>query len=327
MLQRVGIRVIPNFQTKTLYFDKISIKGGNRTSFFLLGWTPNTFDVFNTLQNVMTMHPEGHGIFNCGRYSNPQVEQLTLQIQQETDPEKRNALVREAFRIHQEDVGHIPLHQQYGTALAKGFAFGFGLQLIEASVGIGVGMIFLALAIVPYQFALAQRWMSVQTEAVQAVGAVGESAEIPLRATIEGRRINDITANILANVTEHNAEILAINNDPQFKITSDLGQLNLNGRVESFEPLKYELTDVHVDAALNQITRVFAPEMKMDGTIGFIGRVDGTGSDYHATGSLEAKAPISVAQVSAAAAARAPAASGQRPNSAAAAAMPPFAST
>jgi uncharacterized membrane protein YbhN (UPF0104 family) len=38
----------------------------------------------------------------------------------------------------------IPLRNQYGVALAKGFAFGFGLQLIEASVGIGVGMIFLA---------------------------------------------------------------------------------------------------------------------------------------------------------------------------------------
>ena len=114
-------------------------------------------------------------------------------------------------------------------------------------------------------------------------------------ATVEGRKINDITANILAKVTEHDVEILAINNDPQFKITSDLGQLKLNGKVESFEPLKYEFHDVHLDAALNQITRVFAPETKMDGSIGFIGRVDGTGSDYHATGSLEAKAPISVA--------------------------------
>src|SRR6185436_635226 len=101
-------------------------------------------------------------------------------------------------------------------------------------------------------------------------------------ATVEGRKINDITANILAKVTEHDVEILAINGDPQFKITSDLGQLKLNGRVESFEPLKYELTGVHLDAALNQITRVFAPDLKMDGTIGFIGRVDGTGSDYHA---------------------------------------------
>ncbi|MGZ9092464.1 MAG: hypothetical protein ACXW3T_12975, partial [Rhodoplanes sp.] len=28
-------------------------------------------------------------------------------------PDKRNALIREAFQIHQDDVGHIPLHQQF----------------------------------------------------------------------------------------------------------------------------------------------------------------------------------------------------------------------
>ena len=33
------------------------------------------------------------------------------------DEEKRNGLIRDAFRIHQDEVGHIPLHQQ---ALAWG---------------------------------------------------------------------------------------------------------------------------------------------------------------------------------------------------------------
>jgi len=112
MLQRVGIRVIPNFQSKTLFFDKIGTKGGNRTSFFLLGWTPNTFDAYNALQNLMTMQPAGHGIWNAGRYSNPRVEALTQQIATEIDPQRRNALIREAFAIHAEDVGHVPLHQQ-----------------------------------------------------------------------------------------------------------------------------------------------------------------------------------------------------------------------
>ena len=113
MLERVGIRVTPNFQTKSLWFDKIGLKGGNRTSFYMLGWMPNTFDAFNALQNVMTLEPEGHGIWNAGRYSNPRIEALTLQIQSEIDPDKRNALIREAFQIHQDDVGHIPLHQQF----------------------------------------------------------------------------------------------------------------------------------------------------------------------------------------------------------------------
>jgi peptide/nickel transport system substrate-binding protein len=33
-------------------------------------------------------------------------------VQSETDPTKRNEAIREAFKIHQDDIGHIPLHQQ-----------------------------------------------------------------------------------------------------------------------------------------------------------------------------------------------------------------------
>jgi peptide/nickel transport system substrate-binding protein len=63
------------------------------------------------------MDGTGQGTWNSGRYSNPKVEELTDRIAVEVDETKRNELVREAFRIHQEDVGHIPLHQQ---ALAWG---------------------------------------------------------------------------------------------------------------------------------------------------------------------------------------------------------------
>jgi peptide/nickel transport system substrate-binding protein len=119
MLERIGIQVTPNFQTKSLHFDKIGGKQGNETSFYMLGWTPGTYDAFNMLQNIVTMHPEGHGTWNSGHYENPRVEELTLLIQQETDEDKRNAMIREAFQIHQDDVGHIPLHQQ---ALAWGVA-------------------------------------------------------------------------------------------------------------------------------------------------------------------------------------------------------------
>ncbi len=37
---------------------------------------------------------------------------MTLAVQSEVDPGKRNALIREAFELHATDVGHIPLHQQ-----------------------------------------------------------------------------------------------------------------------------------------------------------------------------------------------------------------------
>ena len=35
-----------------------------------------------------------------------------MKIQSELDENKRNELIREAFKVHADDVGHIPLHQQ-----------------------------------------------------------------------------------------------------------------------------------------------------------------------------------------------------------------------
>ena len=117
MLQRVGIKVTLNAQTKSLHFNKIGQAEGNNTSFYMLGWTPGSYDAYNPLQNLMTVDGKGQGTWNCGRYSNARVEELTDQIAVTVDEAKRNGLIREAFQIHQDDVGHVPLHQQ---ALAWG---------------------------------------------------------------------------------------------------------------------------------------------------------------------------------------------------------------
>ena len=45
------------------------------------------------------------------------MDELTLKVQSETDKAKRDAMIREAFKIHADDIGHLPLHQQ---ALAWG---------------------------------------------------------------------------------------------------------------------------------------------------------------------------------------------------------------
>ena len=119
MLERVGIKVTLNAQTKSLHFNKIGQAEKNNTSFYMLGWTPGSYDAYNPLQNLMTMDGEGQGTWNCGRYSNPRVEELTDMIAVEVDEKKRNELIREAFQIHKDDVGHIPLHQQ---ALAWGIS-------------------------------------------------------------------------------------------------------------------------------------------------------------------------------------------------------------
>ena len=108
-----------NAQTQARHFDKIGRAGNNNTSFYMLGWIPNGYDALDILMNVMTPagHGPGRGEWNSGRYDNARVTALTDAIKTETDQKRRNELIREAFKIHQDEVGHIPLHQQ---ALAWG---------------------------------------------------------------------------------------------------------------------------------------------------------------------------------------------------------------
>ena len=109
-LARIGVKVNLQAETKVSYFPKILRRD---TSFYLLGWTPSTVDSHDVLTAIMaTPTDKGQGQFNLGAYSNPKIDELTSKIQSETDDKKRNEMIREAFKIHQDDVGHIPLHQQ-----------------------------------------------------------------------------------------------------------------------------------------------------------------------------------------------------------------------
>lgn len=112
MLAKVGVKVDLLAQTKSKYFGKVLAQNNYDTSFFLLGWTPSTLDAHNPLSSLMSCRQDGLGAFNLGGYCNERVVELTNLIQSETDPAKRQAYIDEAFSIHREEVGHIPLHQQ-----------------------------------------------------------------------------------------------------------------------------------------------------------------------------------------------------------------------
>ncbi len=110
MLARINIKVNLSAETKGTYFPKILSRN---TSFYMLGWTPGSYDSHNPLFALMsTPGAGGQGQFNLGSYSNAKVDELTKAIATETDVAKRNAMIAEAMKIHQDDVGHIPLHQQ-----------------------------------------------------------------------------------------------------------------------------------------------------------------------------------------------------------------------
>ncbi|MEE4601015.1 MAG: ABC transporter substrate-binding protein [Desulfobacteraceae bacterium] len=117
MLAKVGIKVNLLAQPKSKYFGKI-LAPKRDTSFYLLGWTPSSFDSYNPL-NFLHHCPKdtGEGKFNLGGFCNPEVDKLTAKINSETDQAKRDALIEQAWTMTIDDVAHIPLHQQ---ALAWG---------------------------------------------------------------------------------------------------------------------------------------------------------------------------------------------------------------
>ncbi|WP_219212887.1 ABC transporter substrate-binding protein [Variovorax boronicumulans] len=110
-LAKIGVKINLAAETKGTYFPKVLRRD---TSFYMLGWTPTTYDSHNALTALMACPDDktGAGQFNLGAYCNPKVDELTKKIQSETDKAKRDAMIKEAFDLHTADVGHLPLHQQ-----------------------------------------------------------------------------------------------------------------------------------------------------------------------------------------------------------------------
>jgi peptide/nickel transport system substrate-binding protein len=113
MLARIGVKVNLNAQTRAKFFAKVN-EPRYETSFYLLGWTPATYDAHNALialTNTRTREKNA-GLFNNGGYSNAKVDELIGKIQVETDKATRNRLITEALQTVKDDFGYIPLHQQ-----------------------------------------------------------------------------------------------------------------------------------------------------------------------------------------------------------------------
>jgi peptide/nickel transport system substrate-binding protein len=110
-LSRINVKINLQAETKGTYFPKILRRD---TSFYMLGWTPSTYDSHNALNALMRCPDDktGSGQFNLGSYCNPKLDELTVKLGAETDQAKRNAMIKEAFQIHIDEVGHLPLHQQ-----------------------------------------------------------------------------------------------------------------------------------------------------------------------------------------------------------------------
>lgn len=110
MWSSIGVKVKVLAQPRAIYFAKAEKLD---TSMYLLGWGGSLTDAEVTLTPVMRSRgPGGAGFYNWGNYSNPKLDELAKQSSRETDPARREQLIKAAFREHNEQVHHIPLHRQ-----------------------------------------------------------------------------------------------------------------------------------------------------------------------------------------------------------------------
>jgi translocation and assembly module TamB len=100
-------------------------------------------------------------------------------------------------------------------------------------------------------------------------------------ASYQGRKIEKISGALTGHVRQNDAQI------EKLELNSDLGRVALSGKIESFKPVKYESSDVRIEAAAEQVARVFSPETKISGPVVISASVSGTGADYHLTGNVE----------------------------------------
>ncbi len=110
MWARIGVKAKLRTQPLVTYFPMIQ---RHEASIYMLGWGVPTFDALYSLQSlVRTPGTGGDGNYNLGRYSNPKMDALIDQVKVELDPAKRTALMTEALKLQNDDVAHIPLHNQ-----------------------------------------------------------------------------------------------------------------------------------------------------------------------------------------------------------------------
>ena len=113
MLAKVGIKVNLLAQTRLKFFGKIG-SPNYASSFYMLGWTPSTYDVHNMLASLVGTRVPGSGIGdnNDGGVSNAAIDADIKAIQVETDQTKRQTLISHALGIVKDQYLYIPLHQQ-----------------------------------------------------------------------------------------------------------------------------------------------------------------------------------------------------------------------
>lgn len=109
MLARIGVEANVNTMPVRGYWDELR---ADNFDMYLLGWSPGTFDAEHPIRFLTHTPTERLGTWNFGGYSSPRIDEMLAPIQQELDPEARQAMLEEVAGILQNDVAYVPLYTE-----------------------------------------------------------------------------------------------------------------------------------------------------------------------------------------------------------------------
>tara|TARA_Y100000590_G_scaffold437999_1_gene560306 strand:- start:236 stop:1798 length:1563 start_codon:yes stop_codon:yes gene_type:complete len=105
MLAKVGIKVNLDAQPKSIHFKDLQ---NDLSDFYMLGWGVPTFDSHYVYSFLL----KSGGSWNKVGFSDARVDELVDSMLTETDLNKRNANIAEAWAIVQDNMPYLPLHHQ-----------------------------------------------------------------------------------------------------------------------------------------------------------------------------------------------------------------------
>ncbi|MGJ7096463.1 ABC transporter substrate-binding protein [Vibrio hannami] len=111
MLSKIGIKVDLKTLPKAQYWPEFDVCAADM---MMIGWHSDTEDSANFSEFLtMTRNEEtGRGQYNCGHYSNADVDRLVEESNVETDPAKRAKMLQQVEATLYNEAAFVPLHWQ-----------------------------------------------------------------------------------------------------------------------------------------------------------------------------------------------------------------------
>ncbi|MCJ8348785.1 ABC transporter substrate-binding protein [Moritella sp.] len=111
MLSKIGIKVDLKTMPKAQYWPEFDLCSADM---MMIGWHADTEDSANFSEFLtMTRDEEtGRGAYNCGQYSNAEVDKLVNSANAETDSVKRGVMLQRVENILYDEAAFVPLHWQ-----------------------------------------------------------------------------------------------------------------------------------------------------------------------------------------------------------------------